>query len=193
MKYYIRSKEADSARIYLDILAADTTAKVWSDQQYTLWHSQYLHLKGRNADAYQALYDLYTTHYNTMEEKGRSSAYVVSQHYDNEVEHARNLQLQLDKQRLYIVLALLLIAILLASIVLIQYNTRRRTKQLIEEARTSQQISDLQKELQVRREAIKRSLDQHIELNKSLQEAILTKQEAASIPDWAMAKFLAGV
>ena len=185
VKYYIRSKEADSARIYLDILAADTTAKVWSDQQYTLWHSQYLHLKGRNADAYQALYDLYTTHYNTMEEKGRSSAYVVSQHYDNEVEHARNLQLQLDKQRLYIVLALLLIAILLASIVLIQYNTRRRTKQLIEEARTSQQISDLQKELQVRREAIKRSLDQHIELNKSLQEAILTKQEAASIPDWA--------
>lgn len=184
-KYYIRSKEADSARIYLDILAADTTAKIWSDQQYTLWHSQYLHLKGRNADAYQALYDLYTTHYNTMEEKGRSSAYVVSQHYDNEVEHARNLQLQLDKQRLYIVLALLLIAILLASIVLIQYNTRRRTKQLIEEARTSQQISDLQKELQVRREAIKRSLDQRIELNKSLQEAILTKQEAASIPDWA--------
>ena len=185
VKYYIRSKEADSARIYLDILAADTTAKIWSDQQYTLWHSQYLHLKGRNADAYQALYDLYTTHYNTMEEKGRSSAYVVSQHYDNEVEHARNLQLQLDKQRLYIVLALLLIAILLASIVLIQYNTRRRTKQLIEEARTSQQISDLQKELQVRREAIKRSLDQRIELNKSLQEAILTKQEAASIPDWA--------
>ena len=184
-KYYIRSKEADSARIYLDILAADTTAKIWSDQQYTLWHSQYLHLKGHNADAYQALYDLYTTHYNTMEEKGRSSAYVVSQHYDNEVEHARNLQLQLDKQRLYIVLALLLIAILLASIVLIQYNTRRRTKQLIEEARTSQQISDLQKELQVRREAIKRSLDQRIELNKSLQEAILTKQEAASIPDWA--------
>lgn len=185
VKYYIRSKEADSARIYLDILAADTTAKIWSDQQYTLWHSQYLHLKGRNADAYQALYNLYTTHYNTMEEKGRSSAYVVSQHYDNEVEHARNLQLQLDKQRLYIVLALLLIAILLASIVLIQYNTRRRTKQLIEEARTSQQISDLQKELQVRREAIKRSLDQRIELNKSLQEAILTKQEAASIPDWA--------
>ena len=185
VKYYIRSKEADSARIYLDILAADTTAKIWSDQQYTLWHSQYLHLKGRNADAYQALYDLYTTHYNTMEEKGRSSAYVVSQHYDNEVEHARNLQLQLDKQRLYIVLALLLIAILLASIVLIQYNTQRRTKQLIEEARTSQQISDLQKELQVRREAIKRSLDQRIELNKSLQEAILTKQEAASIPDWA--------
>ena len=184
-KYYIRSKEADSARIYLDILAADTTAKIWSDQQYTLWHSQYLHLKGRNADAYQALYDLYTTHYNTMEEKGRSSAYVVSQHFDNEAEHARNLQLQLDKQRLYIVLALLLIAILLASIVLIQYNTRRRTKQLIEEARTSQQISDLQKELQVRREAIKRSLDQRIELNKSLQEAILTKQEAASIPDWA--------
>lgn len=185
VKYYIRSEKADSARIYLDILAADTTAKVWSEQQYTLWHSQYLNLKGQNADAYQELYNLYTMRYNTIEEKGRSSAYVVSQHYDNEAEHARNLQLQLEKQRLYIVLALLLIAVLSAAIVLIQYNTRRRTERLIQEARTQQQINDLQNELVIRREAIKRSLDQRIYLSKSLQETILTKQKVESIPEWA--------
>ena len=185
VKYYIRSEKADSARIYLDILAADTTAKIWSDQQYTLWHSQYLSLKGRDTEAYQELYDLYTKYYNTIEEKGRSSAYVVSQHYDKEAEHARNLQLQLEKQRLYIVLALLLIAILSTSIIMIKYNARRRTERLIEEARTQQQISDLQKELLVRREAIKRSLDQRIALSKSLQETILTKQAAESIPEWA--------
>ena len=123
--------------------------------------------------------------YNTIEEKGRSSAYVVSQHYDNEAEHARNLQLQLEKQRLYIVLALLLIAVLSAAIVLIQYNTRRRTERLIQEARTQQQINDLQNELVIRREAIKRSLDQRIYLSKSLQETILTKQKVESIPEWA--------
>lgn len=185
VKYYIRSEKADSARIYLDILAADTTAKVWSEQQYTLWHSQYLNLKGQNAEAYKELYNLYTMRYNTIEEKGRSSAYVVSQHYDNEAEHARNLQLQLEKQRLYIVLALLLIAVLSAAIVLIQYNTRRRTERLIQEARTQQQINDLQNELVIRREAIKRSLDQRIYLSKSLQETILTKQKVESIPEWA--------
>lgn len=185
VKYYIRSEKADSARIYLDILATDTTAKVWSEQQYTLWHSQYLNLKGQNAEAYKELYNLYTMRYNTIEEKGRSSAYVVSQHYDNEAEHARNLQLQLEKQRLYIVLALLLIAVLSAAIVLIQYNTRRRTERLIQEARTQQQINDLQNELVIRREAIKRSLDQRIYLSKSLQETILTKQKVESIPEWA--------
>ena len=33
VKYYIRNQKADSARVYLDILAADTTAQVWSEQQ----------------------------------------------------------------------------------------------------------------------------------------------------------------
>lgn len=185
VKYYIRNQKADSARIYLDILASDTTAKSWSEQKYTLWHSQYLHLNGQNSDAYQELYELYQKHSSDIEEMGRSSAYVAAQHYDNEVEHARNLQLQLEKQRLYILLALLMIAVLVASFIMLQYNTRKRTQQLIEKARIEQQVSDLEKELRVRRGSIKRSLDQRIELNKNLQETILTKQKAEKIPEWA--------
>ena len=100
VKYYIRTNKADSARIYLDILAADTTAQIWSEQQYILWHSQYLHLKGKYEDAYESLYELYDTYYRESEEKGRASAFVAAQHYDNEVEKAKNLQLLLDRQRL---------------------------------------------------------------------------------------------
>ena len=185
VKYYIRTQKADSARIYLDILAADTTAQIWSEQQYTLWHSQYLHLKGRNKEAYTQLYELYNDYYRETEEKGRASAFVAAQHYDNEVEHTKNLQLQLDKQRLHIILAIVLIAILSASIVLILYISRQRAKYLVEQTRSEQQIADLQKELIIRRESLKRVMNQRIELSKSMQEALLGSKKEEAIPQWA--------
>ena len=185
VKYYIRSQKADSARIYLDLLSADTTAQIWSKQQYVLWNSQYLRLKGKHKEAYNELYQLYNENYSVMEEKGRASTFVVSEHYDNEVEHAKNLQLQLEKQRLYMVLVLVIAAILFATILLILLSARRRTVRLVEKARTEQKIKDLHKELQLRREALKQVLDQRLALNKSLQEALLLKKEEERIPDWA--------
>ena len=185
VKYYIRAQEADSAKIYLDILAADSTAQTWSKQQYVLWYSQYLRLKKRSDEAYETLYLLYNHNYSSLEEKGRSSTYVVAQHYDNEAEHAKNLLLQLEKQRLYMALVLVLVAILLGTILLILLGARRRTERLLETARTQQEIKDLHKELQLRRDALKRVLNQRLELNKKMQEALLTKKKEEKIPDWA--------
>ena len=185
VKYYIRTYKADSAKIYLDILAADTTAQIWSEQQHALWESQYLHLKGKNKEAYEALYNLYNAYYRELEESGRASAFVAAQHFDNEVEKAKNLQLQLEKQQLYILLAAIVIAVLCVGILLILYNTKRRTERLTEQARAQQQIHNLQNELQLRRDALKRVLNQRLELNKNLQEALLTKKKEESIPNWA--------
>ena len=185
VKYYIRNHAADSARIYLDLLAADTTAQIWSEQQYTLWESQYLHLKGRNREAYESLYTLYNEHFSKTESTSRASAFVAAQHYDNEVEHAKNLQLQLDKQRLHIILAIILIAILSATIVLILYISRQKAKYLVEQTRSEQQIADLQKELIIRRESLKRVMNQRIELSKSMQEALLGSKKEEAIPQWA--------
>ena len=185
VKYYIRTHNADSARIYLDILAADTTAQIWSEQQYTLWESQYLHLKGRNREAYESLYTLYNEHFSKTESTSRASAFIAAQHYDNEVEHAKNLQLQLDKQRLHIILAIILITILSASIVLILYISRQRAQYLIEQTRSEQRIADLQQELHIRRNSLKRIMYQRIELSKNLQEAILSKKKEETVPQWA--------
>ena len=185
VKYYIRTSKADSARIYLDILASDTTAQIWSEQQHTIWHSQYLHLKGRDKEAYQSLYELYDTYYREAEEKGRASAFVAAQHYDNEVEHAKNLQLQLEKQRLHIILSVVLIGILCAVILLILVVSRQRAKHLVEKTRSEQQIADLQKELYVRRESLKKIMTQRIELSKGMQEAMLSRKKEDSIPEWA--------
>ena len=185
VKYYIRTHKADSAKIYLDILATDTTEQIWSEQQHALWESQYLHLKGKDKAAYESLYDLYNAYYKKVEEQGRASAFVAAQHFDNEVEKAKNLQLQLEKQQLYIVLGIVVIIILCVGILLILYASKRRTERLTEQARVQQQISNLQNELQLRRDALKRVLNQRLELNKKMQEALLTKKKEEKIPDWA--------
>lgn len=185
VKYYIRTGQADSARIYLDILAADTTASAWSEQQHTLWHSQYLHLKGQNKEAYQTLYALYETYYREREEQNRASAFVAAQHYDNEVEHAKNLQLQLDKQRLYIILSAVLVVVLCIVILAILFISRQRAKHLVEKTKNEKEIANLQSELQIRRESLKRIINQRIELSKNLQEAILSRKREENIPQWA--------
>ena len=185
VKYYIRTHKADSARIYLDILAADTTAQIWSEQQYILWHSQYLHLKGKYEDAYESLYELYDTYYREAEEKGRASAFVAAQHYDNEVEKAKNLQLQLDRQRLYIILGAVLVSVLCLVILAILFISHQRAKHLVEKTKNEEEIANLQNELKIRRESLKRIINQRIELSKNLQEAVLSRKKEESIPQWA--------
>ena len=185
VKYYIRTNKADSARIYLNILAADTTAQIWSEQQYILWHSQYLHLKGKYEDAYESLYALYDTYYREAEEKGRASAFVAAQHYDNEIEKAKNLQLQLDRQRLYIILGSVLVSVLCLVILAILFISHQRAKHLVEKTKNEEEIANLQNELRIRRETLKRIINQRIELSKNLQEAILSRKKEESIPQWA--------
>ena len=187
VKYYIRTHKADSAKIYLDILATDTTAQIWSAQQHSLWKSQYLHLKGQDKEAYESLYDLYNAYYKEVEEQGRASAFVAAQHYDNEVEKAKNLQLELDKQRLYIALALVLVGVLCVVIMAILLITRQRAKHMMEQVRSQQEIVHLKEELNIRRNSLKRIMNQRIELNKNLQEAILSRKKEESIPQWAKA------
>ena len=187
VKYYIRTHKADSAKIYLDILATDTTAQIWSAQQHSLWKSQYLHLKGQDKEAYESLYDLYNAYYKEVEEQGRASAFVAAQHYDNEVEKAKNLQLELDKQRLYIALALVLVGVLCVVIMAILLITRQRAKHMVEQVRSQQEIVHLKEELNIRRNSLKRIMNQRIELNKNLQEAILSRKKEESIPQWAKA------
>ena len=187
VKYYIRTHKADSAKIYLDILATDTTAQIWSAQQHALWKSQYLHLKGQDKAAYESLYDLYNAYYKEVEEQGRASAFVAAQHYDNEVEKAKNLQLELDKQRLYIALALVLVGVLCVVIMAILLITRQRAKHMVEQVRSQQEIVHLKEELNIRRNSLKRIMNQRIELNKNLQEAMLSRKKEESIPQWAKA------
>lgn len=185
VKYYIRQGDADMGRSYLDVLAQDTAQLQWSRYQYRLWYSQYLHLLRQDSSAYEQLLSLYTQRSADTDAAGESRTYVIAQRYDNEVERAKNLQLQLEKQQLYITITAITIIVLVVAIVVIVYTLRRRARALVERERTQKQIENLNHELQLRRDAMKRVLEQRINLSKSLQEAVLHKRDGEAVPQWA--------
>ena len=185
VKYYLRSGHPDSARYYLDILAQDTTAKEWSNTQYTLWKSQYLHALGRDRNAYLELLDLYNRTTARTEQQIRTQTYAIAQRYDNEAERAKNLQLELEKQHLYFSLAAIIALVLIAIIAAIIIWQKRHTRALLEKAQTRQKMALMREELELRRETLKRVIEQRVSMNKSLQEAILHQQKDAELPPWA--------
>lgn len=185
VKYYIRHGDAEMGRTYLDVLAQDTAQLRWSKYQYMLWRSRYLHLLRDDRAAYDQLLSLYTQRSADTDAAGESRTYVIAQRYDNEVERAKNLQLQLEKQQLYITITAIVIVVLVLAILVIVYTLRRRTQVLVERERTAKQIENLSHELQLRRDALKRVLEQRISLSKSLQEAILHKRDDEAVPQWA--------
>lgn len=185
VKYYLRSGQPDSARNYLDILAQDTTAKEWSNTQYTLWESQYLHALGRDRSAYLELLDLYNRTTARTEQQIRTQTYAIAQRYDNEAERAKNLQLQLEKQHLYFSLAAIIALVLIAIIAAIIIWQKRHTRALLEKAQTRQKMALMREELELRRDTLKRVIEQRVKMNKSLQEAILHQQKDAELPQWA--------
>ena len=185
VKYYLRSGQPDSARCYLDILAQDSTAKEWSNTQYTLWESQYLHALGRDRSAYLELLDLYNRTTARTEQQIRTQTYAIAQRYDNEAERAKNLQLELEKQHLYFSLAAIIALVLIAIIAAIIIWQKRHTRALLEKAQTRQKMALMREELELRRETLKRVIEQRVSMNKSLQEAILHQQKDAELPPWA--------
>ena len=185
VKYYLRSGHPDSARCYLDILAQDSTAKEWSNTQYTLWESQYLHALGRDRSAYLELLDLYNRTTTRTEQQIRTQTYAIAQRYDNEAERAKNLQLELEKQHLYFSLAAIIALVLIAIIAAIIIWQKRHTRALLEKAQTRQKMALMREELELRRETLKRVIEQRVSMNKSLQEAILHQQKDAELPPWA--------
>lgn len=185
VKYYLRSGHPDSARCYLDILAQDTTAKEWSNTQFSLWESQYLHALGRDRSAYLELLDLYNRTTARTEQQIRTQTYAIAQRYDNEAERAKNLQLELEKQHLYFSLAAIIALVLIAIIAAIIIWQKRHTRALLEKAQTRQKMALMREELELRRETLKRVIEQRVSMNKSLQEAILHQQKDAELPPWA--------
>lgn len=186
VKHYIRSNRSDSARHYLDLLARDTASLQWSANQYTLWDSQYKHLIQHDHEAYEQLLQLYNREYNQMEAANRTQTYAIAQRYDNETERAKNLQLLVQKQRLWFTIVVIASCALFIGIVSLVIWNKRRQLHLLEKAESEQRIAQLRTELTLRRDTLRQNLNQRIALSKNLQEAILIKHEQEQLPSWAL-------
>lgn len=185
VKYNLKKEDYATAAHYLDVLATDTNALTWSKEKYTFLKSQLLHQEKQDKEAYEELLSLYNKQSGEIEETGKSRTFAIAQRYDNEAERAKNLQLELEKQRLYMSLAAMIIAVLVVTILLIIYLSRRHARALVEKAEQEQHIESLKNELALRRDSLKKILQERIYLTKNLQESIVRHSEEGEIPEWA--------
>jgi len=184
VRYYLQEDKLDSAAIYLHVLAADTANLNWSADKYAFLLSRYQSAIGSDAAAYRTLLSLYNKQSGEIEATGMTRTFTISERYDNALEREKNLQLQLEKQQLYVLLVGLLAFVLVLAIVMIVLYSRRRARMLVEKAESEAKIAGLNAELTLRRESMQRMLQQRILLSKNLQESIVRHREE-EVPAWA--------
>ena len=183
VRYYLRENSMESAKKYLDILAADTASLSWSKDKYAFLLSRYQRAIGQDAKAYETLLSLYNKQSGEIEASGMTRTFTIAEWYDNQSEREKNLQLQVEKQRLYMALFAVLLVILTGLIVTVVIVSRKRAERLVEAAETQMQIERLHAEVEIRRASMGRLLAQRIQLSKSMQESMKRHKED-KVPAW---------
>ena len=183
VRYYLRKSALESAKKYLDVLSADTAALNWSKDKYAFLLSRYQHAKGQNTQAYETLLSLYNKQSGEIEASGMTRTFTIAEQFDNQSEREKNLQLQVEKQHLYMVLFGILLLILAGLVVLVVILSMRRAQRLLATAETQMQIERMHAEVEIRRASMGRLLAQRIQLSKSMQESMKRHKED-KVPVW---------
>lgn len=185
VKESLNQNNLSAAEHYLKVLSGDTAALSWSSEKYSFLHSRLLAMQGNSSPAYKELFELYNKLSNEIEASGMTRTYTISQRYDNATEREKNLQLQLEKQRLFVSLAIVLIIALLLAIVALFWGSHRKAQRLLEKAADDAKIATLRAEVNLRRESMQHMLQERINLSKSFQESALRHKDEGTVPEWA--------
>ncbi len=181
----LRKGDYLEAQHYLEILSTDSTSLLWSQAKQAYLHCLYLHQTGQEKQAYLEMQALYDSLLMQQEADGRVRSFAIAQRFDNAAEREKNLRLQLQQQRLYATIAIILAAMLIAVASVCVIAIRRRTKRQLEETLMQAEIGRLRSELALRQQSLRNMLMQRLQLSKSLQESTIRHQNEGPLPDWA--------
>ena len=180
--YYIYHDKLDSARMCLDLYAQDTLSQSWSRDRWHYLQSRLLLKQGRAKEAYLLLEDLYENRQRQLVRDGQAKTYAIAKQYDVLREQEKNLRLTVHQQRLYMLVAVLSAAVVIVALLLLLYYQRSRRKDALQQA----QIELLDKELAARREALRRTLTERVELTRKMQlSEIMQGRKSDELPQWA--------
>lgn len=146
--YCLQQGDTRRGTEYLHRFAEDTVYSDWAKIQYRYLQSLLYHKTGRTLQAYNMLQRVYHDLWTQLQEDADARVYAISRHYDLEREQNRSLQLQIEKQRLHITIAgvvvLLLICVLVAWLIIMHQRTEKRiTQQQNEQERLKEQAERL--------------------------------------------------
>lgn len=172
----------DSAQHYLNLFTPDTIHMDWSREKYHYLHSQLLHLRHHYDEAERELRNLYDDRTRQLAADGKARTFAISQQYDVLKEKEATLERQVKLQHAYLIITLLLLLILLSAALTVMLILRARQK---EQARDTE-INRLQTEIQHKRQLLRNTLEQRIQLTKELQNTkILAHKKKEEVPAWA--------
>ena len=180
--YYISRSYNDSARFCLRLFAADTIQQTWSRDRWHYLNSRLMLSEGKARSAYSILDDLYQNRQRALVRDGQARTFAIARQYDVLREQDKNLRLQLNQQRLYIILAVLIGALAVGVLLTMLYRQRNRRRQAEQQA----QIASLNAELYARREGLRRLLTERVRLTGRMQMSeLMNGHNKDELPEWA--------
>lgn len=160
-EYYLRHRLPDSAQYWLQGFANDTIYTRWSAEKYRWIRGKLLFQDNQTENAYNELQDLYQSTMHRIYIEGLSRTYAIARQYDLERERQKSLQLQIDKQRLWLLIGGITVLLLVSLLWLLWERSKRLRKE---------------QEVAHKREALKRILQQRVAL------AVRLRRRAEGLP-----------
>ena len=180
--YYIGCGKLDSARMSLDLYAEDTLSQSWSRDRWHYLESKYMFATGEYDEAYWKLEDLYNNRQRQLVKDGQAKTYSIARQYDVLKEREKNLRLTVYQQRLWMLVAVLVGVLMIIVLLWLLYHQRNKRKEAEQQAR----IQMLDRELAARRETLRRTLSERVELTRKMQMSeIMQGRKKDELPKWA--------
>ncbi len=185
--YYLNRNNIDSAAYYLEIFKQDTLNKYNTRRELDLRD----YLTGRyyqtlgNTDTSTIIFkQLYDDLFDAVDANEKTRTYTVSRKYDVEKERSERLQAELEKKSLMIVLIIIGASLVTLVLFFLVYGEKNKRKQ----DQLAAQNTLLRKEIEIKRESLRKGLLQRIELSKQVEIKRMNQAEqdenAIDMPAW---------
>ncbi len=192
--YYFNHNKLDSAWYYIQKLATDTNSTRYNTRRmkdaYDTLYAKYLQAIGNTEESSKRFAELAERFWERADMTERSRTYMIAQKYDVEKERAQRLELEVEKQNLWITLLITIggTTILLLLFFIYQERMRRKNAQLeAQNIQQEQQIIALNNELALKRETLRQKLLQQIEFTRQMHLHQMRQGENEkenNIPSW---------
>lgn len=170
--YYLNNNAYDSALHYIQLLARDTATSDWFREQYHFQYANYLTGIGDKDSAISVLSRLHRWQTQQIEDNAYTRTYAIAQSYNVLWEQEKSLRLQVEKERLYLlILVLLLSFVLVVGFILFLHYKKLRIyqKNLAEKEMAQRNLQQL--------------IEWRLQQAKALKKSLLTHQ-LEDLPQW---------
>lgn len=191
-EYWLYHNDTTKFLHYLHVLERDTATFIWYKQHYNELSAQYLAYKNNYKEAYTGITNVYKDLYYQIQADAKIRTYAIARRYDLEREQEKTLRLTIQRQRLWITIAViaLILTIIVGSaawVIMRQKHKEERLRHEQAEAATREEaqkehIRHLQDELTERQQHLQKRFMERVQFLCTLKKE--TEIYHRDLPKW---------